>query len=473
MITDAIERWSRAATCRARRPTSAMMQVMGGEATPAADRRVPGRAADEGRDAGRDRRLRARDARARRRRRGPRAPTWSTRPAPAATAPTRSTSRRRRRSSRPRAARRSPSTATGRCRRAAGRPTCSRRSACASTSRPSDVAECIDEVGFGFLFAQAHHPAMRHAGPVRRELGVRTVFNLLGPLTNPAGARRQVVGVYAPRAGRADRAGAGRSSGAEHAMVVHGAGGLDELTPTGENLVAEVRDGAGAHVHARSTRASSGPGRAAPDDLRGGGDPAQNAAIILHRVRRRARAPPRRRDPERRRRPRRRRAAPRPRSRASTLRRRRDRRRRARLATLERAGRVHPRRGPERRHERLPGTARRRHPPRRAGADARLRRRAARPGPPVAVIAEVKRASPSQGAIAPDADVGDDRAAYAAGGAAAISVLCAERDFGGIARPTCRRPAAAVRLPALAKDFTVVPRAGGRPAAARAPTRSS
>jgi anthranilate phosphoribosyltransferase len=62
---------------------------------------------------------------------------------------------------------------------------------------PADVAACIDEVGFGFMFAQAHHPAMRHAGPIRRELGVRTVFNVLGPLTNPAGARRQLVGVYA------------------------------------------------------------------------------------------------------------------------------------------------------------------------------------------------------------------------------------------------------------------------------------
>ena len=107
---------------------------------------------------------------------------------------------------------------------------------------PADIADCIDEVGFGFMFAQAHHPAMRHVAPVRRELGIRTVFNLLGPLTNPAGARRQVMGVYdaalvAPIAQVLVRL------GADHALVVHGAGGLDELTPVGENLVAEVRDG--------------------------------------------------------------------------------------------------------------------------------------------------------------------------------------------------------------------------------------
>jgi anthranilate phosphoribosyltransferase len=137
---------------------------------------------------------------------------------------------------------------------------------------PDDVAASIDEIGFGFLFAQAHHPAMRHAGPVRRELGVRTVFNLLGPLTNPAGARRQVMGVYAehlvePMAQVLARL------GVDHALVVHGAGGLDELTPTGENLMAEVRDG-------QVTMRTLDPAPGTPDDLRVGGDPAQNAAII-------------------------------------------------------------------------------------------------------------------------------------------------------------------------------------------------
>ena len=115
------------------------------------------------------------------------------------------------------------------------------------------MADCIDEVGFGFMFAQAHHPAMRHAGPVRRELGVRTVFNLLGPLTNPAGARRQLVGVSRPTWSSRWRR-CWRALGTEHALVVHGAGGLDELTPTGENLVAEVRGRAGPQLDGRPPR---------------------------------------------------------------------------------------------------------------------------------------------------------------------------------------------------------------------------
>jgi len=141
---------------------------------------------------------------------------------------------------------------------------------------PADVAACIDEVGFGFLFAQAHHPAMRHAAPVRRELGVRTVFNLLGPLTNPAGARRQLVGVYA-RELVEPMAQVLALLGAEHALVAHGAGGLDELTPTGENLVAELRDGEITIRTVDPREFGAGPGT--PDDLRGG-DASDNAAIV-------------------------------------------------------------------------------------------------------------------------------------------------------------------------------------------------
>ena len=100
---------------------------------------------------------------------------------------------------------------------------------------------------------------MRHAGPVRRELGVRTVFNLLGPLTNPAGARRQVMGVYAEHLVEPIAQVLARL-GVDHALVVHGAGGLDELTPTGENLMAEVRDGEVHDVDARPAPALR-PGR--------------------------------------------------------------------------------------------------------------------------------------------------------------------------------------------------------------------
>jgi anthranilate phosphoribosyltransferase len=145
---------------------------------------------------------------------------------------------------------------------------------------PEAIAECIDTVGFGFMFAQAHHPAMKHVAPVRRELGVRTAFNLLGPLTNPAGARRQVMGVYAKELVE-PMAQVLVQLGAEHSMVVHGYGGLDELTPTGENTVAEVRDGE-VRVYALDPRPlCGGPVPASPEELRVGGDPAENAAIIL------------------------------------------------------------------------------------------------------------------------------------------------------------------------------------------------
>ena len=146
--------------------------------------------------------------------------------------------------------------------------------------RPEDVAACIDEVGFGFLFAQAHHPAMRHVGPVRRELGIRSVFNLLGPLTNPAGAQRQVLGVYARTLGRADRAGAGK---ARHRARDGGArrrrpGRAD---PDRRELVSEVRDGDVRTYTLDPRPLSTGAGPGSPDDLCCGGDPAQNAAVIL------------------------------------------------------------------------------------------------------------------------------------------------------------------------------------------------
>jgi len=141
---------------------------------------------------------------------------------------------------------------------------------------PERVALSIDELGFGFLFAPTHHPAMRHAAPVRRELGARTVFNVLGPLTNPAGARAQVVGVYAPELVRTI-AEVLAQLGASRAFVVHGAGGIDELSPAGPNFVCEVVNGG---VRARNIDPLEfGLERCDPAELRGG-SPHDNAAAI-------------------------------------------------------------------------------------------------------------------------------------------------------------------------------------------------
>ncbi len=138
------------------------------------------------------------------------------------------------------------------------------------------IARSIDELGFGFMFAQAHHPAMKHAGPVRRELATRTIFNILGPLTNPAGARCQVIGVYSQELVR-PIAEALVQLGSERAFVVHGAGGLDELSPIGPNEICEVRYG---EVVERTIEPLDyGIPRCELEDLLGG-DPATNAAAI-------------------------------------------------------------------------------------------------------------------------------------------------------------------------------------------------
>jgi anthranilate phosphoribosyltransferase len=141
---------------------------------------------------------------------------------------------------------------------------------------PERIARSIDELGFGFMFAQAHHPAMKHAGPVRRELGTRTVFNVLGPLTNPARARAQVVGVYSPALVR-PVAEALAQLGARRAFVVHGAGGIDELSPVGPNRVSEVVDGG---VRDRVVDPEELGIPRAPLDSLGGGAPDENAAAI-------------------------------------------------------------------------------------------------------------------------------------------------------------------------------------------------
>jgi anthranilate phosphoribosyltransferase len=110
------------------------------------------------------------------------------------------------------------------------------------TLTPEQVGQCIDAIGIGFMFAPSHHSAMKHAAPVRRELGVRTLFNILGPLTNPAGAKNQVLGVFHP-----DLVGIQarvlQRLGSRHVLVVHGADGMDEITLCGKTLVAELKNG--------------------------------------------------------------------------------------------------------------------------------------------------------------------------------------------------------------------------------------
>jgi anthranilate phosphoribosyltransferase len=136
----------------------------------------------------------------------------------------------------------------------------------------SVVQRCLNEIGIGFLMAPRHHSATRHVAPTRVELATRTIFNLLGPLSNPAGARRQLVGVFAPEWVVPMAEVLGRL-GAEHAWVVHGAG-LDELSTAAISTVAEYRDG-----RVRSFEIApedAGLPRAALDDLKGG-DPAHNA----------------------------------------------------------------------------------------------------------------------------------------------------------------------------------------------------
>ncbi len=140
---------------------------------------------------------------------------------------------------------------------------------------PEAIGQLIHDAGVGFMFAPAHHPAMKHVGPTRVELGTRTIFNLLGPLSNPAGVKRQMVGVFAPE-WVVPLAETLRNLGAEHVWVVHG-DGFDEITTTGETHVAEL---AGGSVRAFTISPESvGLKRHAREDLRGG-DAAFNASAL-------------------------------------------------------------------------------------------------------------------------------------------------------------------------------------------------
>jgi anthranilate phosphoribosyltransferase len=141
---------------------------------------------------------------------------------------------------------------------------------------PETIARCVEEAGVGFLWAPMHHPALKHWAPIRGELGIRTIFNLLGPICNPAGVRRQVVGVFSwhwvePVAHVL------RSLGAEHVWVVHGHDGLDELTTTGATDVAELKGGKVTVFEV--TPADAGLQPAKLSDLKGG-DEKDNARAI-------------------------------------------------------------------------------------------------------------------------------------------------------------------------------------------------
>ena len=141
---------------------------------------------------------------------------------------------------------------------------------------PTALEQCINDVGIGFLFAPNHHAAMRHVGPTRQELGFRTIFNLLGPLSNPAGANRQLLGVFDAKWVE-PLAHVLKKLGSERAWVVHGSDGMDELTTTGPSTVAELRKGEVSVFEV--TPKDAGLASAKPEDLVGG-TPEENAAAM-------------------------------------------------------------------------------------------------------------------------------------------------------------------------------------------------
>ena len=143
---------------------------------------------------------------------------------------------------------------------------------------PEHIGRCIDEVGIGFLFAPALHGAMKYAIGPRREIGIRTIFNALGPLTNPAGAQAQVLGVYAPELTET-HANVLNNLGCKHAFVVHGDDGLDDITTTTATRVSELRNGTVKTYTLDPT--TLGIPRVAPEALLGG-TPEENAEIIIN-----------------------------------------------------------------------------------------------------------------------------------------------------------------------------------------------
>lgn len=142
---------------------------------------------------------------------------------------------------------------------------------------PIQVQECIEQAGIGFMFAQSFHPAMKHVGPARRELAIRTFFNILGPLANPAGAEYLVIGVPDKKIGEMVAGVLGRLK-TKHALVVHGAGGMDEISITGESVIWEVKNPIALPPY-RINPADFGLKTALAAEIQGG-SPAENAEII-------------------------------------------------------------------------------------------------------------------------------------------------------------------------------------------------
>src|SRR2546430_1166813 len=143
--------------------------------------------------------------------------------------------------------------------------------------RPDEITRCIYEAGIGFMFAPAHHPAMKHVGPTRVELGTRTIFNLLGPLSNPAGVKRQMVGVFS-RQWVEPLANVLKNLGSERAYVVHGSDGLDEITTSGPTSVAALENGKVTTFEIKPD--DVGLPLSKPEQLRGG-DADSNAAALI------------------------------------------------------------------------------------------------------------------------------------------------------------------------------------------------
>lgn len=141
---------------------------------------------------------------------------------------------------------------------------------------PADVGRCIDEVGIGFMFAPVLHTSMKHVAPIRREIGMRTIFNVLGPLTNPAGAQAQVMGVFHPNLTEPLARVLG-NLGCRHALVVHGLDGIDEISISGPTVISEMEEGL-VHTY-RVTPEDVGIDRAPREYIRGG-TPEENGRIL-------------------------------------------------------------------------------------------------------------------------------------------------------------------------------------------------